>query len=103
MAHFHDVYISNIKAARAMNAFVADAFPELRLNRFDLSHFQIKAETEGHIDHTADRTLSDFDLRIIDDNVVALPYSARATGIASREILVTPNGPSIRIYRTGQN
>jgi polygalacturonase len=81
IANFHDVHIWNIKATGAKTAFEVDAYKKVPLERFQLDHLQIQAETAGHITDAKDWKFSDVSLVIADKSAVAVSDSTNVTGL----------------------
>ena len=79
--HFHDVHIWNIKAMGAKTVFDVSAYPSAPLERFDIDHLQVVAQTAGHITNAKDWKLSDLSLSIADGSSVELMQDVNVTGL----------------------
>jgi polygalacturonase len=80
--HFHDVHIWNIKATGAKSVFDVSAYPTAPLERFEIDHLQVEAQTAGHIANAKDWKLSDLSLAIADGSSVALTDDVNVTGLS---------------------
>jgi hypothetical protein len=89
-AHFHDVYISNVKATGAKTAFEVDAFPEVPVDHFTLDHLDISAQSAGHISDARDWKFTNVKLTIADGSVVSVSDTSGITGIETK---LAPNVP----------
>jgi len=79
--HFHDVHIWNIKATGAKSVFDVSAYPSAPLERFEIDHLQVQAQTAGHIADAKDWKLSDLSLEIADGSSVALTDDVNVAGL----------------------
>ena len=90
IAHVHDVRIWNIHATGAKSVFEVDANPTAPVYDVQLDHWNVEAQTAGHIADAKDWKFQDVTLTIADHSVVALTDDTNISGIASRE---APNAP----------
>ena len=81
IAHVHDVHIWNIKATEAKTVFEVDAFSQAPLRNFSFDHWQIEADTAGHISNAKDWKFSSIALTIADHSAVDLTDSFDVTGL----------------------
>ncbi len=81
IAHVRDVHIWNIKATGARTVFEVDAYASAPLERFVLDHWQVEAQTAGHIADAKDWKMSDMSLKIADGGVVAVTDSSDVAGL----------------------
>jgi polygalacturonase len=81
IAHVHDVHIWNIKATGAKTIFEVDAFPQAPLERFQLDHWQVDAQTAGHIADAKDWKFSDLTFHIEDGTTPDLIDDTNVTGL----------------------
>jgi polygalacturonase len=58
LAHFRDVWISNIQATGARTAFIVSAYPDAPLENFHLSNIRIQAQNAGAIENALNWTLT---------------------------------------------
>jgi polygalacturonase len=58
LAHFRNVWISNIHATDAQTAFEVSAYPDAPLQNFHLSNIQIQAKSAGTIENAENWTLT---------------------------------------------
>jgi hypothetical protein len=90
IAHVHNVHIWNIRSTGASTVFQVDAYTTAPLENFRLDHWNVQAQTAGHIDDAKNWAFSHVSLTIADASVVALTDTANITGIASREVADQP-------------
>jgi polygalacturonase len=72
LAHFRNVWISNIRATGARTAFVVSAYPDAPLVGFHLSDIQIEAQKAGAIENAQDWTLKNVHVQAADGSRIAL-------------------------------
>lgn len=58
LAHFRNVWISNIHATGARTAFIVSAYPDAPLENFHLSNIRIQAQSAGSIENAFNWTLN---------------------------------------------
>jgi polygalacturonase len=81
IAHVRDVHIWNIKATGAKRVFEVDAYANAPLINFALDHWDVQAQSAGHIADAKDWKLSDMDLKIADGSAVMVTDSTDVTGL----------------------
>ena len=81
IAHISDVHIWNIHATGARTAFSVDAYPDAPVERVEMDHLDISAQTAGHIDDAKDWKFSDVSLHIADASQVQLKDDVDVTGL----------------------
>jgi polygalacturonase len=79
--HFRDVHIWNIKATGARTAFEVSAYPSAPLERFQLDHLQIQAQTAGEIADAVDWKFTDVSLGTADGSKVKLTNCKGVAGL----------------------
>lgn len=57
LAHFRNIWISNIRATGARTAFIVSAYPDAPLENFHLSNIRIQAQDAGSIENALNWTL----------------------------------------------
>jgi len=75
LPHFSDVYIWNIKASGAKQAFNVSAYPNATLDDFRLDHLNIEAATAGTIANTKNWKMFDNTITTTDGSKVTLNNS----------------------------
>jgi len=81
IAHMRDVHIWNIKATGAKRVFEVDAYANAPLEKFVLDHWNVQAQTAGHIADAKDWKMSDMLLAIADGSAVTVTDSSGVTGL----------------------
>jgi polygalacturonase len=81
IAHVRDVRIWNIKATGAKRVFEVDAYANAPLEDFVLDHWNVQAQSAGHIADAKDWKMSDMLLTIADGSTVAVTDSSGITGL----------------------
>jgi polygalacturonase len=70
LAHFRNVWISNLHATGAKQAFDVSAYPNAPLENFHLSAIQIEAETAGTVANASNWTLTDVNVKSADGSKI---------------------------------
>jgi len=85
-AHFHDVHLSRITGT-AVTAFEVDAFPDVRLERFQLDHISLHTQRAGHIADTKGWAFDDISLVVADGSLVDLSDDTDLTGLRNSHVV----------------
>ena len=88
-ARFHDVHIFDIRGS-AKTLFEVDAFPQVRLARFELDHLSLTAQHPGHIADTSAWRFHDNSLEVADGSPLALINDADLTGLPNSAVVERP-------------
>jgi len=81
VAHVRDVHIWNVKATSAKRVFEVDAYANAPLENFVLDHWNVQAQSAGHIADAKDWKMSDMSLAIADGSAVTVTDSSDVTGL----------------------
>lgn len=88
LAHFHDIHIWNIKARGAKSVFDVNGNAAAPVEKVTLDHWDVEAQSAGHIAFAKDWTAKDIQLKIADgsstdtkdsSNIVGLPKGGNAS------------------------
>lgn len=85
LAHFRNVHIWTIDAKNARTAFEVSAYPNAKLEGFQIDHIRIEAQSAGSIADTGHLQLSDIHLRIADGSRVTEKDNTAMSGFNSME------------------
>ncbi len=80
-AHVHDVHLWNITATGAKTGFEVDAYKDAPLERFQLDHWNVQAQTAGHIVDAENWKFSDDVLSFADGSTVTQSDDVDLTGL----------------------
>ena len=81
VAHVRDVHIWNVKATSAKRVFEVDAYANAPLENFVLDHWNVQAQSAGHIADAKDWKMSDMSLAIADGSAVTVTDSSDVMGL----------------------
>ena len=81
LEHVHDVHIWNIHATGAKAIFDVNGNPLAPPTGFQLDHFDVSAQSAGHIENATDWTMHDMTFRVADGSSVALKDTKNITGV----------------------
>ncbi|MEO6925006.1 MAG: glycosyl hydrolase family 28 protein [Bryocella sp.] len=81
IAYFHDIHIWNIKARGAHTVFDVNGNAKKPITDVRLDHFDVEAQSAGHISYASNWTMTDMNLKVADGSSVALTGTTNITGL----------------------